>query len=105
MKRFASISVVSFALIALFAGAALAANHDFEDESGYQNQAAAFKALLSNDNGPATDYALQNSVDVTLDRAFSEVHITPNECTAHEKVAFLATLARTNVITDELGFE
>lgn len=107
MKRLANISLVSLALIALFAGAALAGAPDFysDDESGYQDQAAAFKALLNDDSAPASKYALQNIIDVEHGRSFAEVQITPGTCTADEKIRFEATLARTDIITDELGFE
>jgi len=106
MKRFTNISIISLALIALFAGAAMANDYDFYDDvPGYQGQATSFKAIQGSSDAPAFDYALQNSIDLKMARSFSEVQITPNECTAADKKIFLASLARTSIITDELGFE
>lgn len=107
MKRLVNISIVSLSLVALFAGAALAEAPDLysDDESGYQDQAAGFKALLDNDSAPASQYPLQNKIDTELSRSFSEVQISPDTYSADEKARFLTVVARTNVITDELGFE
>ncbi len=107
MKRFANISIVSFALVALFSGVALAGSSDFfgDDESGYQDQAAGFKALLGNDDTGSENRTLQNAVDTKFARSFSEVQITANTCSADERVQFLALVQSTNLITDELGAE
>ncbi len=107
MKNFANVSLISLALIALLSGAALADTSDFysDDESGYQDQAAGFKALLDDHSASDNKYELQNKVDVNMARAFSEIQVSPSSCTANDKEVFLALLDRTNKITDELGFE
>jgi hypothetical protein len=107
MKRFANISIVSFALVALFSGAALAGSSDFfgDDESGYQDQAAGFKALLTNDAPASHSHSLQNEVDTEFARSFSEIQITAKACSADEREQFLALVQSTNLITDELGAE
>lgn len=107
MKRLANITLASLALVAFFVGSALAETPDYysDDESGYQNQAAEFKALAKNHSSGGPNFALQNRIDSEHARSFSEVQISPATCTAGDKVRFQETVSWTSLILDELAAE